>query len=162
MRAASRGETPKNAASKRSISRRKAPHRELVRPGAPGSGSYQARASQRSGGTSVTASWPPRSRRQRPSGSSAPPGSRQPMPTMATGSTTSRRGISPAARSLRAKSARRSGDSAAARADTSSQGISRPSIQHPASSPRAAALERAPYHERACACHEPQRPAPAC
>ncbi|KQX13644.1 hypothetical protein ASC82_06750 [Streptomyces sp. Root431] len=53
--AASRGEMPKNAASKRSTSSMKPPQRVFIRPGAERSGSKRSAAFQRSAGTSVTA-----------------------------------------------------------------------------------------------------------
>jgi len=64
----------------------KPPKRDRIRPGFAGSGSVRRSASQRSGGTSVMPSRPSASRSQKPSGEVTPPGNRQPMPMIATGS----------------------------------------------------------------------------
>src|SRR5689334_22691028 len=95
MLGASPGLSPKNEASNSSTSRvdRNAPHRVLIFPTASGSASYQASMSQRSGGTSVTASTPPSRRLQNDSGSLTPPGNRQPIPTIAIGSSTERAAV---------------------------------------------------------------------
>jgi hypothetical protein len=65
---------------------REPPLRTDMRAGASGSGSKHASISQRSAGTSRMASRPSCSNAQNACGSSAPPGNRQPMPTIAIGS----------------------------------------------------------------------------
>ena len=78
-------------------------------PGAARSASNQASASQRSAGTSPTASVPSRSSCQNRSGVSPPPGTRQAMPTMAIGS--ARSSGCACARACRASSASLMADS---------------------------------------------------
>ena len=81
--AASRGEMPKNCASKRSTRSRNPPQREYVRPGFFGSGSNRSRNPGRLAGASVTALNPSFSKPQNACGSFAPPGNRHPIPTIA-------------------------------------------------------------------------------
>ena len=77
----------KNGASKPPMSSRKAPHREIVFPGTPRSGSNNSSGSQRSAGISVTRSVPASSASQSSSGVSMPPGRRQAIPITAIGVT---------------------------------------------------------------------------
>src|ERR1700733_563353 len=84
---ASRGLIPKNSASKSAASRRKPPARAYDVPGRSGSGSKSPSTSQpRSSGNSEIASPPAATRSQNRRGESAPPGNRQLIPTMTTGS----------------------------------------------------------------------------
>ena len=77
---------PKNCGSNWSTCSRKPPHRVAVLPGVDGSSSKKSSTDHRSMGTSRMASRPScRSSQKRP-GSSPPPGKRQPIPMMATGS----------------------------------------------------------------------------
>ena len=68
----------RSAASNRSTPSRKPPRRVYIFPGASGSRIVEASTSQRSRGTSATASTPSRSRRQNASGSRRRPGSGSP------------------------------------------------------------------------------------
>ncbi|GAA5707432.1 hypothetical protein Save01_08299 [Streptomyces avermitilis] len=87
---ASRGDTPKNPASKPAMSSRNPPCRTYVRPEVSGSGSNRLSRSQpRSRGSPDTASRPDRTSSHRASGDDTPPGNRQPIPTMAIGSSAS-------------------------------------------------------------------------
>ena len=84
---ASRGPTPKNPASNSPASCRKPPSRVYEVPGWSGSGSYRRSRSQpRSVGKAEIASAPDSSISHSSSGELTPPGKRQPMPTIATGS----------------------------------------------------------------------------
>ena len=83
---ASRGEMPKKLGSKPSICSRKPPHLVFILPGACGSRSRYLSTGQRFRGTSRIASMPLRRSFQKLAGESTPPGRRQPIPTMATGS----------------------------------------------------------------------------
>src|SRR5262249_22825519 len=83
---ASPGVILKKGASKDSSPSKNPPHFEFVFPGWSASGLYQVSGSQRSFGTSCTASVPLSRRLQNASGLSAPPGKRQAIPTMAMGS----------------------------------------------------------------------------
>ncbi len=84
MPSASRGEMPKNPASKSAMASRKPPRRAMSSPS-------EAVTQPRSVGKAPTASVPSRTSRHRSSGSRTPPGKRQAMPTMTTGSSTAAR-----------------------------------------------------------------------
>ncbi|PSK62137.1 hypothetical protein B0E53_05954 [Micromonospora sp. MH33] len=87
MAAASRGEMPKKPASKSAASCTKAPRSAYVVPGVSRSGSMRRSRSQpRSVGKSPRASTPSATSRHSSSGSVTPPGKRQAIATMATGS----------------------------------------------------------------------------
>ncbi len=107
MATASRGEMPKKCASNASASARKAPRVT--------SGGSADRSQCRSVGRSVIASTPSASSRQNSAGELAPPGKRQPMPTMTIGSSSTGRtvGVSvavcPPVSSVRRWAARASG-----------------------------------------------------
>src|SRR3546814_5843913 len=84
MKAASLGGMPKKAASNRSTPSRNPPQRLAILPAASGPSDAHSRQSQRSLGTSVIASIPSNITRAKLSGSTIPPGKRQPIPITAT------------------------------------------------------------------------------
>lgn len=85
-KAASRGDIPKNAASKWSTSERNPPRLEDTAAAASDENRRYRSVSCRDAGRSVIPCLPLLRKSQNDSGSSAPPGIRHPMPTMATGS----------------------------------------------------------------------------